>query len=173
MEREARFELLYARHAPAVKGYLLRRCDHASVDDALAEVFVVCWRRLHELPADPLPWLLGVARRVLSTHRRSERRRLALQSRLAETLIESIEVHSTEDRVLVDALARLSETDQELLLLIAWEGLTPSQVATVLGAKPATVRVRLLRARRRLSSAMARQVSIDSAVVPPSMEVSR
>lgn len=172
MESEARFELLYARHAPAVKGYLLRRCDPTNVDDALAEVFVVCWRRLHELPADPLPWLLGVARRVLSTHRRSERRRLALQSRLAETLVESIEVYSVEDRVLVDALARLSEADQELLLLIAWEGLSPSQVATVLGAKPATVRVRLLRARRRLSSAMARQVSIDSAVVPSSMEVS-
>ena len=83
MERRLRFELLYAKHAPAVKAYVLRRADASTADDVVADVFVVCWRRFEEVPVDPLPWLLGVARRVLSTQRRGERRRGALHDRLA------------------------------------------------------------------------------------------
>ncbi len=85
-----RFELLYAKHAPAVKAYVLRRADASTADDVVAEVFVVCWRRFEEIPVDPLPWLLGVARRVLSTQRRGERRRGALHDRLAQTAGHSV-----------------------------------------------------------------------------------
>ena len=85
MERRVKFELLYGEHAPAVKAYVLRRAQASVADDLVAEVFMVCWRRLDELPAEPLPWLLGVARRVLSTQRRGERRWLALHRRLAES----------------------------------------------------------------------------------------
>ncbi len=142
MER-LRFELLYAKHAPAVKAYVLRRTDASIADDVVAEVFVVCWRRFEEVPVEPLPWLLGVARRVLGTQRRGERRRGALRDRLAETAAESVSSCSSDrdacmrltldvaDRVLAEmadtalarALARLSDADRELLLLIAWEGL--------------------------------------------------
>ena len=83
VERQLRFELLYAKHAPAVKAYVLRRSAASTADDIVAEVFVVCWRRFEEVPVDPLPWLLAVARRVLSTQRRGERRRGALHERLA------------------------------------------------------------------------------------------
>jgi RNA polymerase sigma factor (sigma-70 family) len=172
MEKRVRFELMYARHAPAVKAYVLRRADASSADDVVAEVFVVCWRRFHELPADTLPWLLGVARRVLSTQRRSERRRAALEDRLAGTAVEPVEGTSGEDCVLAAALARLSDADRELLLLIAWDGLLPNQAAAALGVKPATARVRLMRARRRLSQALAREELASSACVPIAMEVS-
>lgn len=176
MEKRVRFELLYARHAPAVKAYVLRRSDAASADDVVAEVFVVCWRRFHELPPDALPWLLGVARRMLSTQRRSARRRAALEERLAGAgagaAVEPVEVTADEDRVLAPALARLSDADRELLLLIAWDGLSPTQAAAVLGVKPATVRVRLLRARRRLSHALAREELASRACTSIAMEVS-
>jgi RNA polymerase sigma-70 factor (ECF subfamily) len=185
-----RFELLYAKYAPAVKAYVLRRADASTADDVVAEVFVVCWRRFEEVPADPLPWLLGVARRVLSTQRRGERRRVALHDRLAERapnpIVEtsatlgqadletrgvealgcSIDVPLCEggdtlaglaDSGLAAALARLGEADRELLLLIAWEGLSPAEAAVVLGVKPGTVRVRLSRARRRLTQALSRE----------------
>jgi RNA polymerase sigma-70 factor (ECF subfamily) len=147
---------VYERHAHAVKAYVCRRADAATADDVLAEVFLVCWRRFEELPPDPLPWLLAVARRVLSTQRRSQRRRSALIDRLAQNAAEPPDVYvSVEDGALAGALARLREADRELLLLIAWDGLTPAQAAVVLGAKPATVRARLLRARRRLDRALA------------------
>ena len=189
VERRLRFELLYAKYAPAVKAYVLRRADSATADDIVAEVFVVCWRRFDELPTDPLPWLLGVARRVLSTQRRGERRRGALHDRIAETAGRSIAGTATGslsatqevedaplagivDGALAGALARLSDADRELLLLIAWDGLSPTEAATVLGIKPATARVRLLRARRRLTQALSRE-SADLAHCPPlSMEAS-
>lgn len=184
-----RFELLYAKHAPAVKAYVLRRTESSTADDVLAEVFVVCWRRFDEVPADPLPWLLGVARRVLSTQRRGERRRGALRDRLAETArgssAETIThplpatpemgdgaLANVADAVLAGALAQLSDGDRELLLLIAWDGLSPAEAATVLGIKPATARVRLLRARRRLTMALARERSDPTTCPPLSMEAS-
>lgn len=187
MERRLRFELLYAKHAPAVKAYVLRRSDTSTADDIVAEVFIVCWRRFDETPPDPLPWLLGVARRVLSTQRRGERRRGALRDRLAEThahppadmttdpLVASPEIEddplaSVADAALAGALAQLSDDDRELLLLIAWDGLSPAEAATVLGLKPVTVRVRLLRARRRLTLALASEQSDPTTCPPLSME---
>jgi RNA polymerase sigma-70 factor, ECF subfamily len=165
------FELLYAEHAPSVKAYVLRRAAASAADDVVAEVFVVCWRRFEEVPADPLPWLLGVARRVLSTQRRSERRRGALRDRLAETAWDpAAAAPEVDDGALASALARLSGTDRELLLLIAWDGLSPAQAATVLGVKPVTVRVRLLRARRRLTQALLREGSDPASCSPLSME---
>jgi RNA polymerase sigma-70 factor (ECF subfamily) len=156
MERRVRFELLYGEHAPAVKAYILRRAHPSVTDDLVAEVFMVCWRRLDELPAEPLPWLLGVARRVLSTQRRGERRRVALHRRLAESgaAVGAVEGASGALR---RALERLSETDREVLLLIAWEELSPAQAAAVLDVTAATVRVRLHRARRRLARALLRE----------------
>jgi RNA polymerase sigma-70 factor (ECF subfamily) len=171
-----RFELLYAKHGSAVKAYVLRRAHASLADDVVAEVFVVCWRRFEEVPPEPLPWLLGVARRVLSTQRRGERRRIALCDRLAEVAAGANEQAPTDllasvpeagyqalanmaDPTLAAALARLSEAERELLLLIAWEGLTPAEAATVLDIKPATARVRLLRARRRLTRALSRERS--------------
>ena len=192
-----RFELLYAKHGPAVKAYVLRRADASTTDDVVAEVFLVCWRRFEEVPADPLPWLLGVARRVLSTQWRGERRRVALRERLAEAASDgSVQVPGeadieafggaenthprpaggllagVADSALAGALARLSESDRELLLLIAWDGLSPAEAATVLGLKPATARVRLLRARRRLTKALAREQPAPTTCSSLSMEAS-
>jgi len=171
VEKRLRFELLYGKYGPAVKAYALRRAEASLADDVVAEVFVVCWRRFEEVPTNPLPWLLGVARRVLSTQRRGEQRRVALHRRLIESSGEPlIATQANPDHVLGDALARLSETDRELLMLIAWDGLSPAQAAAVLGVKPATARVRLLRARRRFTVALAREGSAPAPCSPLSME---
>jgi RNA polymerase sigma-70 factor (ECF subfamily) len=172
MERRVRFELLYGRHAPAVKAYVLRRAPASLADDLVAEVFVVCWRRFEEVPADALPWLLGVARRVLSTHRRGERRSVALRDRLAQTSAPPVDMPAGTSSSLLAAMRQLSDADRELLALIAWEGLSVSQAAIVLDARAATVRVRLHRARRRLSLALAREELEPSACSALPMEAS-
>ena len=83
-ERRARVEGLFIEHAAAVRAYALRRTDAASADDAVMEVFVIACRRIDVVPADPLPWLLGCARRVLANQRRGARRAGALVARIAE-----------------------------------------------------------------------------------------
>jgi RNA polymerase sigma-70 factor (ECF subfamily) len=152
-----RFELIYGRHAPTVKAYVMRRASASIADDVLADVFTVCWRRLEDVPEDPLPWLIGVAARVLRTQRRGETRRMRLGQRLAAgEPTAAPEAPALEKASIGSALAQMRETDRELLLLIAWEGLSPTQAARVLSIAPATVRVRLHRARTRLRVELAR-----------------
>lgn len=137
-----------------------------------AETFAIALRRADEIPRDPLPWLLGVARRVLSTQRRSIQRRSRLSQRLAETA-EPIPPVAATDACLGEALGRLSESDREALLLVAWEGLTPREAAEVVGLTPTGFSVRLHRARRRLRVALAREDAPASAVALDPAPVSK
>ena len=85
-EDHAAFERLFRAHLPAVRAYARRRIDATTAEDVVAETFVVCWRRLDDVPDDPLPWLLGVARRCLANRRRSDDRRSALAERAGAEL---------------------------------------------------------------------------------------
>jgi DNA-directed RNA polymerase specialized sigma24 family protein len=68
---EERFEGLFRQNYAAVRAYALRRAPHDVAQDVAAETFLVAWRRLDDVPDDALPWLYGVARRVLANQRRS------------------------------------------------------------------------------------------------------
>jgi RNA polymerase sigma-70 factor, ECF subfamily len=168
------FERIYAEHATLVKGYVMRRAPASIADDLVADVFTVCWRRLQDVPDDPLPWLIGVAARVLRTHRRGETRRLRLGARLVDAEpISAAEPPAVENATIGIALERMRDTDRELLLLIAWDGLSPTQAAAVLGIAPVTVRVRLHRARNRLRIALAQTHPDAEARSELSMEASQ
>jgi len=62
---EERFADLWATYGPRVLAYALRHVDPDSAQDALSETFLVAWRRLSDVPANPLPWLLVVARNTI------------------------------------------------------------------------------------------------------------
>ena len=160
VERRARFEQLYRAHAGAIRTYAARRVSsEAAADDVVSDVFLVVWRRLDDVPDEPLPWLLATARRALANRRRSERRSAALTDRLVGLRRpHSASAPETGDRLL-DSLAVIPEPDRELLMLVAWEGLEPREIAEILGLRPGTVAVRLHRARGRLAAALARHDS--------------
>jgi RNA polymerase sigma-70 factor (ECF subfamily) len=147
-----RFEEIYREHVGAVAAYALRRAPREVAEDVVAETFLVAWRRLDRMPAEPLPWLYGVARRTLANHRRSAARRASLVHRL------QIEAPggavSAVDERLLDALRTLPRRDREVLMLLAWEGLTPAEAAQVLGCSAVAYRIRLHRARKRLAVAL-------------------
>jgi RNA polymerase sigma-70 factor (ECF subfamily) len=159
MDASERHEHLYRRHVDAVYRYALRR-DPGAAEDVVADVFLVAWRRLDDVPAEAeLAWLLGVARRVLANGRRSGRRQEALRERLArerEPLGAGPLDGLLVDAAIHQALACLPERDRELLLLIAWEDLDHSTVARVMGCTSANVAVRLHRAKRRLARELRR-----------------
>ncbi len=170
MAAHAEFEELYRRHGGRVLAYALRRTSPAVADDVVADVFLVAWRRRDDVPADALPWLLGVARKVLANRRRGEQRVLALQHRLAfepggDPAAGGADV---DDRV-IRALARLGERDRELLMLLAWDGLSQAEVADVLGVRKNTVAVRLHRARQHFADALA----TEDSQTPQTTEVPR
>jgi RNA polymerase sigma factor (sigma-70 family) len=152
--RRERFEQVFDAHFRAVSAYALRRASPAEAEDAVAETFLVAWRRLDDMPGNAKAWLLGVTRRVLANQRRAAGRREALTKRVAHEREREPDL-SRQSPILL-ALQRLSESDQEVLLLFAWDGLSTHEVATTLGCSRTAVKVRLHRARRRLRTELQR-----------------
>ena len=174
-ERENRFDALYHAHHRHVLAYCLRRSEWADAHDATAEVFVVVWRRLNELPPDDelLRWLYGVAAKVLANQRRSIGR-LARLVRRVGGLGASFDpgpevqlVQRADRQEVVQALGRLRPADQEVLRLYAWEDLTHEEIATLLGSSRAAIAQRIHRAYKRLGEQMARSRMLENGAMTP------
>ncbi len=153
---KVRFGRLYREQARTILAYALRRVENPEdAADVVAETFLVAWRRLDEVPVGSRErlWLYAVARRVTANARRAEGRRTRLAERLAETLRTELATHPDpggEAAEALRAMAGLGEEDRELLLLVTWEGLSPSEAGRVLGLSSLAARSRVHRARRRL-----------------------
>ncbi|MGH8872304.1 MAG: RNA polymerase sigma factor [Acidimicrobiia bacterium] len=144
---EQRFIEIYRRFAKPIQASCARRTAGSQVADAVAETFLVAWRRIDQVPdgETTLPWLYGVAYRVLSHQWRHKGRTGRLIKRLQgladlEGLSpEVLLVRSEEHRVVLAASARLRPIDQEILRLTLWEELSHADVAIVLGIQVAAV----------------------------------
>jgi RNA polymerase sigma-70 factor (ECF subfamily) len=151
--RRERFEALVPALVDPLRRFLARRTDPTTADDVLAETLLVCWRRLDDLPEEPLPWAYGVARNCLGNANRGVRRQERLAARIA---VVDPPAASTSgpgeggDPVIAEAIGALREEDAELLRLWAWEQLTPAEIAAVLDVTPNAVSIRLHRAREKL-----------------------
>jgi RNA polymerase sigma-70 factor (ECF subfamily) len=160
-----RFEGAYEAHYAAVAAYVRRRTAVAvDAQDAVAETFSIAWRRVDELPDGDAarPWLFGVARRVLANQRRGNRRRSSLSSRLRAQHAGTVEIEGSvvaadERRIVLAALGRLREPDQEILRLAVWEELPHREIAAAVGCNEASVAVRLHRARNRLAKEIGKE----------------
>jgi RNA polymerase sigma-70 factor (ECF subfamily) len=158
-DREERFRALYDAHYWRVLAYAVRRTNQRDdAHEAVAEVFSIAWRRFDDIPEGAeLPWLYGVARRVLANQRRAHGRWTRLLGRVG--LLEGRE-RSEPGAELPDhfadiraALTRLNPTEREILLLTLWEGLSQAEVGEMLGLSENAVAIRAHRARRKLRAA--------------------
>ena len=157
--REERFHRLYEAGRGRLVAYAMRR-SHNSDDasDAVAETFAIAWGRLDSIPHGDreIPWLYTVARRVIANRVRRDSNRSAVVSRLANELAASspaIEESDPERPAALSALGQLSEEDREILMLVAWDGLTSQELGWVLSCTSTAARIRLHRARARLNQA--------------------
>ena len=158
---------MFATHHDAVRRYVVRRQVGALVDDTIADTFLVAWRRLDEIPDRTLPWLLGVARRVLADQRRAVRRRRSLSERLhvgalTDGVARDWEPPAGLTPEIASALAALTEHEREALLLLAWDGLSATDAARVAGCSAAAFRVRLHRARKRVADRLGVEEAVST-----------
>ena len=149
-----RFDLLFQAHYEAIYRYCARRLGRTEAEDAAADVFAVAWRRLDEMPAGDASraWLYGVAYRVIGNRFRGRRRQAGLASKL-ETSVRDTGPQPVSDpavELIYRALGGMSASDQELLRLSSWDGLSRREIAHVLSIKENAVDQRLYRARARL-----------------------
>jgi RNA polymerase sigma factor (sigma-70 family) len=159
------FGRFYRRHQQRVLGYAIARCASAGdVADMVGETFLGALgsaARFTDGEGDAIPWLFGIARRVLAHQRRSFVRRQRLVRRLerlpsldpdeAEAVEAAIDAARLAPR-LAAAMATLRPKDRELLRLVGGDGLSPAQAGAVLGMNANTARVRLSRVRARMQS---------------------
>lgn len=159
--RSERFASMYRAHLGHVLAYARRRvAGPDEAEEVAAETFIVAWRRLAEVPDEPLPWLYGVAGRTILNVRRSEHRRRELVRALEDEglrvgeLTHRLPQVVSEDVRLTHALDTLTADEREALLLAAWEELTSAQAAEAMGISRSTFTRRLTKARRNLRRAL-------------------
>jgi RNA polymerase sigma-70 factor (ECF subfamily) len=157
--REERFRRLYEAGHVRVASYAMRRTlDPEDAADVVAETFAIAWRRIADIPPGDreVPWLYAVARRVIANRVRRSSTQLALIKRLGRELATSRSTGQDPgpDRLsALKALKRLSDDDREILMLVAWDGLTSHELGWVLSCSSTAARIRLYRARTRLNEA--------------------
>ena len=131
MERRARFESIWAEHSLKVRAYCVRRVASHDADDVCAEIFLVVWRRIDEIPPAPktLLYIYGIAGKVVSNHTRSFRRKSRLDEKLRNLGVAPpvdpafLVVQSSDDADVAAAVRNLSSKDREIVMLYAWEDL--------------------------------------------------
>src|SRR6476469_795721 len=167
-----RFEALFREHVAGIASYC-RWClrSRGDAEDAVAEVFLVAWRRLDDVPAGEAsrPWLYAPARRVVANEARAHARRSRLNEKLSG---QPVAIEQGEEEPLAgqvhQALAALAPRDRELLFLAECEGLTATELGRMMRRPPVTVRVRLHRATRRFRAAFdARTPAADTTLLRP------
>jgi RNA polymerase sigma factor (sigma-70 family) len=155
------FSALFTRHAATIQRYVTRRLGSGAADDVVAETFLLAFRQRASYDparADALPWLYGIATKLIGRHRRDEVR---LYRALARTGADEVTAPFTDqvdsavtagmaNRRLAAALARLPAAYRDPLLLVAWGDLSYEETSLALGIPKGTVRSRVSRARARL-----------------------
>jgi len=155
--------VLYKRHARAVFRYLARRAGPPTAEDLVSEVFIAALSASSRVVAhdsgSALPWLYGIALNVLRKHFQKTRPEHAVASDSGvdwDAVGDRLDAWAERGRLRA-ALSGLSDSDRELLLLMAWEGLTPTEAAAALDISQTAARSRLHRARTRAMRALQSQ----------------
>jgi len=161
-ERTELFTSLFREFVPSVRGYVRTLVADSDVETVVQATFETAWSKLDLIPRmSQRAWLFGVARNHVRNHFRAERRRASLTralvaSRPAEELeLSTHEPDAAELSSILVALDGLSADERELIQLLAWHEMNPVEIALVLGISGNAARVRVHRARRRLSTLLA------------------
>jgi RNA polymerase sigma factor (sigma-70 family) len=152
----------FEQHVQTIHRYAARRIGDEAAWDVVAETFRVALERFDdydEARGHERAWLYGIASNIIRRHARTEARQLRARVRVAsvdvvpgDPLIESdarLDAVGAAERVAA-RVAELEPDDRELLVLVAWERLSSTEVAEVMGIPAGTVRTRLQRIRRQL-----------------------
>lgn len=155
------FAVIFDQHFDPIYRFFERRVGRDTADSLAGEVFRIAFERRDSYRADGrgcLPWLYGIAGKLLLKERRREGRHFRALARLDARPEPTLPDSNIEERLdaraiwpsVAEALMALPDGERDVLLLIAWEDLTYPQVAEALGVPIGTVRSRLHRGRQRL-----------------------
>lgn len=149
------FDTLFTAHAGRLHRYFVRRLPDGgsradAAEDLAAEVLATAWRRRADVPDDAeLAWLYRTAGFVLANHRRKTQAVPVAAVPEVPDDVDPASLALSDDQVR-GALAQLTRRDRQVLLLVAWDGLSGDDLAAVLGVSRGGADAALSRARARL-----------------------
>lgn len=151
--------IIYREQRQSLFHYLLRMtADYDLARDIMQESFTRCLERYGE-GIDSAALLYRIARNLVVDHARKKARSEPLGDvQVADPVALDHHLMVREQyRDVLEALQRLGFEDRELLSLVADEGLSYREIASILGANENTIKVRVHRARKRLRSILSKK----------------
>lgn len=178
---DARFRRMYEEHYADIRSYCLRRLSVEAANDAAAEIFIVAWRKIDEVPqgAEARLWLFAVARNTVAHQYRSRSQTSRLRSKLEQTAVrspagasaEDVVVRRSQDRAVLEALGRMKPDDQELVRLKMWEELSHAEIGEVFGISAHAVDMRMQRVGKRLARLLSATKGVRPQAIPEGGEL--
>ena len=167
----AAFREVFVRHRNDVARLVYRMLNApADLEDVVQEVFVQVFRSLKDFRGQSKfsTWLHRVTVNVVLMHRRSAKSRPVLAPEAPHEmvpderrLLPDEEAEKAERlRAFQRLLGRLAEKKRIVFILHELEGLSPNEIADIVGAPVLTVRTRLFYARRELEDMLAEEPSL-------------
>lgn len=160
-DKTERFGMLFREYTPSVRGFVRTMVDPSDVEPVVQSTFETAWAKMDSIPLlSQRAWLFGVARNHIRNHVRAERRRGLLVDAIgalrpvAQTGLFPGGIDPVEVAPLLSALRGLSPEERELVQLVAWHEMDPSEIAVVLDISANNARVRIHRVRKRLATLM-------------------
>ena len=166
-------EAIYNSLFRKIFGYLVYRLFRKDLaEDAASAVFLKLVEHFPKLKGksqvEIRNWLYGTASNVAAAFLRDDRRQLKIMTELANAkhggwVVNSDQVGRLDWPVLYQAIGKLKQKHQDIIVLRYFQGLETSEIADVLGLGHVTVRVSLMRAIRKLRRKLGKPFG-DSAV---------
>ena len=149
---------------PNLRAFAISLCgDKTAANDLVQETLLKAWaNQASFLPGSNLKaWLFTILRNSFYSERRKAKQEVQdVNGAAAERLVSIPEQHGQLDlKDFRAAMAKLSQDQREILILVGAEGLTYEEAAEICGCAVGTVKSRLNRARARLATLM----NLDSA----------
>lgn len=167
LDLEREFESFVAKYVSPVRKLAISRIGPSRADDVVSDVFIAAWelQQTAGATATTLPWLLAVTVNKCRMAARAESawlRRLARGQILVangwtdafeDALVDRVDATAVHGDLL-SAFSQLSAQERDVMTLVAWAELSPTEVAEALDMPTATVRSHLHRARHRMATAL-------------------
>lgn len=150
----AAFDELVALHEPEIRRYVSKRIIASAVDDVLQDVWVACWAALPNFDQRSRfkTWLYGICLHKIRDHYRAIKRSVA-EVELTDQLAVSNEIGIDVATVaaLPGMLAKLTESQREVLELYYFSQLNLPEIGRALNRNLNTVKYQFYRAHSELA----------------------
>lgn len=148
------FHAFYSRYHSLLLGVAQQRLvGMSSAEDVVAETFAIAWSHHREGRNLTLPWLYQVLRNLIGNEYQRASRATDLVDRMGASLGSNVVEFAVDEAMSLRALIReLPDEDRDLIYMAYWEDLSRNELAAILGCSSTAVRLRLMRAKRRLKA---------------------